>query len=137
MVEDPGPLVDINKNAAATFESGKYNVEVLKEPKVVYRGGEAGTPLGQYFTSEPPASSIQVRIDSAVKPQWIDPKTGALTGTSYVDTVYAIELPAGTTIYTGPAGYQGSIFLGGKEQIFVSEPWKINGLTIKDSWSIK
>ncbi len=47
----------------------------------------------------------QVRIDLAVKPQWIDSVTGELTGTSIINTNYAIKIPAGTTVYSGPVGY--------------------------------
>jgi len=43
-------------------------------------------------TKEPPESVAKVRIDTAVKPQWIDLITGELTGESVVDTVYAIKL---------------------------------------------
>ena len=108
MVENPGSLVDVDANAAGTFRSGKYNVNVLDENTVYYRAGDSTkSPLGQYYTAEPPSSVADVRINSAVKPQWIDPKTGALTGTSNIDTIYAIEIPKGTTTYSGPAGYQG------------------------------
>jgi len=78
-----------------------------------------------------------VRIDSAVKPQWIDPRTGVLTGTSTINSVYAVEMPAGTTIYVGPAGYQGSIYLGGFEQIFVQTPWNIEGVNVVFNRSLK
>ena len=66
-------------------------------------------------------SATKVRIDTAVKPQWIDLITGELTGTSIIDTNYAIKIPAGTTVYTGPVGYQGSTYLGGCDI-----PWKLN-----------
>lgn len=67
---------------------------------IFYRGGNAENALGQWFTMEPPESVIKVRIDTAVKPQWIDPITGELTGESIVDTVYAIKIPKGTTVYS-------------------------------------
>ena len=43
----------------------------------MYRAGNAKNPYGRWFTSEPPASAANVRIDTAVKTYWIDPKTGA------------------------------------------------------------
>ena len=55
----------------------------------MYRAGNPQNPYGRCFTSEPLASVFNVRIDTAVKPQWIDPITGELTGESVVDTVYA------------------------------------------------
>lgn len=138
MVENPGSLVDVDANAAGTFRSGKYNVNVLDENTVYYRAGDSTkSPLGQYYTAEPPSSVADVRINSAVKPQWIDPKTGALTGTSNIDTIYAIEIPKGTTTYSGPAGYQGGIYIGGKEQIFVPKPWNIDGVKVISSIPLK
>lgn len=126
MVENPGPLADIDANAAGTFRSGQYNVDVLDESTIYYRAGDSTqSPLGQYYTTKPPVSAAEVRIDSAVKPQWIDPKTGSLTGTSNLDAVYAVKIPKGTTTYSGLAGYQGGVHIGGKEQIFIPKPWEI------------
>ena len=138
MVDNPGPLVDVDANAAGTFRSGKYNVNVLDENTVLYRAGDSThSPLGQYFTAESPASVADVRINSAVKPQWIDPKTGALTGTSNIDAVFGIEIPKGTVTYSGPAGYQGEIYIGGKEQIFISKPWNLDGVKVISSTPLK
>lgn len=138
MVENPGPLVDVDANAAATFRSGKYNIDVLDKNTVYYRAGDSTkSPLGQYFTTDPPLSVADVRINSAVKPQWIDPKTGVLTGNSKIDSLYAIEVPKGTTTYSGPAGYQGEIYIGGKEQIFISKPWNIDGIRVISSMPLR
>jgi len=139
MVENPGPLMDINPGAAGTFRSGMYNVIELDRDTILYRSGKAGggkNALGQYFTREP-GTRIEGRIDFAVKAQWIDPKTGALTGSSPLDTVYAIKILKGVKIYEGPAGYQGGIYLGGGNQIFISEPWKIKGLEVISATPIK
>jgi hypothetical protein len=139
MVENPGPLAEINQGATSTFRSGMYNVTKLESDTILYRSGKAGggkDALGQYFTREP-GTKIEGRINSAVKAQWIDPKTGVLTGSSPLETVYEIKIPKGTTIYEGPAGYQGGIYLGGGNQIFVPEPWKINGVEVISSTPIK
>ena len=106
---------------------------------MLYRAGEAGTPLGQWFTREPPISAAQVRIDSAVKPQWIDPKSGVLTGTSNLDTVYAVRIPKGTTIYEGPVSNQGGVYLGGPNtsQVFVETPWSVKSVEVLGSTPIK
>ncbi|MNJ55084.1 hypothetical protein D3C77_505580 [compost metagenome] len=139
MVENPGPLAELNTGAASTFRSGMYNIEILETDTIFYRSGKAGggkNALGQYFTRES-TTKIEGRIDLAVKEQWIDPKTGVLTGTSPLDTVYEIKIPKGTTIYEGPAGYQGGIYLGGGNQIFISEPWKINGVEVISAAAIK
>ena len=51
--------------------------------------------------------------------------------------IYEIRISAGTTVYEGPIGYQGDIYLGGmdKKQVFILEPWKggevLNKISIK------
>jgi len=134
MVENPGPLATHPGTPAANFAGGRYDEVVLTQDVTLYRGGDSqGSPLGQWFSTEPPQSAAQVRIDTAVRPQWIDPQTGALTGTSPIDTVYAVNIPAGTTVYPGPVASQGGIFVGGGHQIFVPEPWKNPGVTVVGS----
>ena len=132
MIENPGPLAEITDNPAKNFYGGRYNKEVLKEDRIYYRGGNSNNPLGQWFTREPPESVVKVRIDTAVKPQWIDLATGELLGESVIDTAYAIKIPKGTTVYEGPVGSQGGVYCGGfdKMQTFIETPWKINGIEI-------
>jgi len=117
---------------AANFAGGNYSAIALTEDVILYRGGSStGSPLGQWFTAESPTSVAQVRIDTAVKPQWINPTTGALVGTSPIDAVYAVKVPAGTTVYQGPVASQGGIYVGGsgaqQTQIFI--PKTTSGLT--------
>ena len=139
MIENPGPLVEVVDNPAKNFYGGRYNVNVLEEDTIFYRAGQSGKPLGQWFTSEAPESVAKVRIDTAVKPQWINQTTGELTGTSIVDSAYAIKIPKGTITYTGPVGPQGGVYCGGydKLQTFIETPWKINGIEVIDSFSLK
>jgi filamentous hemagglutinin len=124
---------------AANFFSGRYNATVLTEDLVLYRAGEAGKPLGQWFTREAPESVAQVRIDSAVKSQWIDLKTGVFTGNSPLDVAYTVRIPKGTTVYDGPVGYQGGFYLGGPNtnQVFVETPWNIKGVQVLDARPFK
>ena len=51
-----------------------------------------------------------------------------MTGESVLETTYAIKIPKGTTIYTGPVGGQGGIYCGGpdKFQIYIQEPWNLD-----------
>ena len=128
MIENPGPLPEINETAANSFASGKYNVKILEEDTVFFRAGNSDSPLGQYYTRHIPESVIKVRIESAVKSQWIDRDTGGLTGTSELTDIYATKFPKGTVYYEGPTGSQGGVYIGGKEQIFISEPWTIDGI---------
>lgn len=132
MIENPGPLADIKDRPAKNFYGGRYNMEILTEDRIYYRGGSSTKPLGQWFVAEPPGSIAQVRIDTAVKPQWISPITGELSGTSVVDTVYAIKIPQGTTVYTGPVGSQGGVYCGGYDimQTFIETPWEIKGVEV-------
>jgi hypothetical protein len=137
--DNPGPLNEIKGQPNKNFYGGRYNVEVLTEPKILYRAGDSTNPLGQWFTEEPPSSVANVRIEMAVKEQWID-NNGVLTGTSNIDTVYKIEIPAGTTIYSGPVGNQGGIYQGGvnTNQIFINKPWELGDkIIILDSSSLK
>jgi hypothetical protein len=132
MVTNPGPLAGIPGNPASNFSGGKYTAIVTNEDVILYRGGSStGSPLGQWYTSNPPTSVIQVRIDTAVRPQWINAESGSLTGTSPIDTVYSIKIPAGTTVYHGPVGSQSGVYVGGdglnQTQIFV--PKTTPGLT--------
>lgn len=133
MIENPGPLARIDPQAAGTFAGGKYNISVLENDLILYRAGRAGggkNAFGQFFTRRAPQSRATARIDYAVRAQWIDPKTGALTGSSPIEAVYAIKIPKGTMIYEGPAGYQTGVYVGGREQIFISKPWEIPGVQV-------
>ena len=125
MIENPGPLAEMPNQPAKNFYGGRYNMEVLQEDRIMYRAGNAQNPYGRWFTSESPASVANVRIDTAVKTHWIDPKTGAYEASSYIDNVYAIKIPKGTTIYTGPVGPQGGVYVGGCNvmQTYIDAPW--------------
>lgn len=133
MIENPGPLVNIDPQAAGTFAGGKYNVIILENETILYRVGRAGggrNAFGQYFTRNAPQSRAAARIDYAVRSQWIDPKTGALTGSSPIEVLYALKFPKGTMIFEGPAGYQTGVYIGGGEQIFIFKPWEIPGVQV-------
>ena len=125
MIENPGPLAEMPNQPAKNFYGGRYNMEVLQEDRIMYRAGNAQNPYGRWYTSEPPASVANVRIDTAVKIHWIDPKTGAYEASSYIDNVYAIKVPKGTTIYTEPVGPQGGVYVGGYNvmQTYIDAPW--------------
>ena len=131
---NPGPLNDLRGQPNVNFYGGRYDVEVLKSPKILYRAGDQSNPLGQWFTESAPHSEIEVRINTAVKPIWTD-RSGNYTGSSPLNTVYEIKIPAGTTIYRGPVASQGGIYQGGLEyeQIFIETPWKIEGVEVISS----
>ncbi|OJF15389.1 hypothetical protein [Couchioplanes caeruleus] len=133
MVENPGPLADLRSTPAANYAGGRYDEVELPEDRVLYRAGDTENPLGQWFTTEPPASVAHVRTDSAVKAQWIDPQTHLLTGVSPIDTVYRVKIPAGTKVYPGPVGSMGGVYVGGGHQVFVPTPWNIDGVEVLGS----
>jgi hypothetical protein len=133
MINNPGPLADLSGSPSGNFSGGRYRAIELFDDVELYRGGDAnGKALGQWFTDKAPSSVAQVRIDTAVKPQWIDPLTGVLTGSSPINSVFKIKIPAGTTVYEGPVGNQGGIFVGGPDinQIFVQAPWRMPGVEV-------
>ena len=98
MIENPGPLAEMPNQPAKNFYGGRYNMEVLQEDRIMYRAGNAQNPYGRWFTSEP---------------------------SSYIDNVYAIKIPKGTTIYTGSVGPQGGVYVGGYNvmQTYIDAPW--------------
>ncbi|MBC1406130.1 hypothetical protein HB769_14975, partial [Listeria welshimeri] len=79
---NPGPLSKLENTPSKNFYGGRYNVEVLSEPRMLYRAGDAKNPFGQWFTESAPQSVATVRIDSAVKAQW-------LTKEGYWDNSYS------------------------------------------------
>ena len=123
-VENPGPLAEIRGTPAANFYAGRYNAIVLEKDLILYRAGNSEKALGQWFTRTPPSSVAHVRIDSAVRPQWINPETGVLEAKSHIDTLYAIKIPKGTVIYEGPVGNQGGVYLGGLDKLQIYIPKK-------------
>ncbi|MFC3932563.1 hypothetical protein ACFOSE_07295, partial [Streptococcus dentapri] len=134
---NPGPLVEHPSTPNRNFYGGRYNVSTLERDTILYRAGSSDNPMGQWFTVEAPNSRAQVRIDTAVKDIWMNPD-GSYSGQSPIDKVYKIKIPKGTTIYDGPVGSQGGIYLGGigKQQIFIDSPWNIEGVEVLDSWEI-
>ena len=134
---NPGPLAALPSTPNRNFYGGRYNTSVLQEDTILYRAGNSHNPMGQWFTVEVPNSRAQVRIDTAVKDIWMN-LDGSYTGQSPIDKVYKLKIPKGTTIYEGPVGSQGGIYLGGidKQQIFIDSPWNIEGVEVLDSWAI-
>ncbi len=114
----PGPLAD---NLAATFAGGKYREVTLTKDTVLFRAGSTDNPLGQFFVNEKPAGVIQSRIDSAILPNW----PGG--GTSPIDAVFAVNIPAGTKVYVGAAGSQGSFYVGGTTQLLLRNLGQLRG----------
>jgi hypothetical protein len=95
---------------------------ITTEPVVLYRAGTKDVPLGQFLSTEQPTGVIQTRVDQAVLPVW----PGG--GTSPVDSVVKVTIPAGIKLYYGEIGAQNGFYVGGTPQIVVQSPWKIPGV---------
>ena len=80
---------------------------------------------------EHPTSVLQTRIDRAVLPQW--PSGGA----SPLDTTFAVEIPAGTSVHIGEVGTQSGFYIGGTQQVVVPQPWMIPGVRVINSSPLK
>ncbi|WP_345149772.1 hypothetical protein, partial [Gluconacetobacter asukensis] len=115
---NPGPLAS---DIANTFRSGTYTEMVAQQPTTLYRvyGGTA-KQMGGYWTETPPAGPVQSIIDSALLPQWGNPATN----------VVKIEIPAGTTYFSGVAAPQGGLVGGGSQIVFPAN-FRVNPSWIK------
>ena len=119
-----GPLKD---DLAGTFTGGRYQSITLANDTTLYRAGTLQQPLGQFFSTDAPTGIMQTRIDKAVLPVWPN-------GTkSTLDTVFEVNIPAGTQVHVGEVSSQGGVFVGGTQQIIVQEPWTIDGVSILNS----
>ena len=129
---NPGPLAELPNNPASNFFGGQYNSVSYPAGTILYRAGVEGQPTGNWFTTSPAESITQVRINLAVKPQWIDSATGILQATSPIDTIYGIRFPNDFTAYGGPVGYQDGVYLGGQNfyQLFVPGTRTMDGLVV-------
>jgi hypothetical protein len=125
---NPGPLPDA---VAGTFAGGRYSVGTVQPAQRFFKAGDASNPGGSFFSFDIPQSVAQTRIDNAIKPFWIDPSTGAITGSSPINSVINAQFPLGTPYYFGPVGTQGGIYLGGKDriQIFILNARSIGTFT--------
>ena len=141
---NPGPLGDRkkydpqNKKWALPiegFKGGHYDTLTLETDKIFYRVGDATAPWGQWWTDAPLQSEAQYRLDVAVKREWSNAATGEIESgktKSQEEKVlwcYAAKIPRGTTVYLGPVGSQGGVFMGGSAtlQYFIPKAWQLEG----------
>lgn len=125
---NPGPLV---AKQVETFAGGRYSEIVLKENVKLYRAGTSEVQFGQYFSLDKPRGMVQVRIDKALLPEW---PTGAK---SPIDTVYTMEVPAGSKVYLGEVGTQSGFYVGGTHQVIIPSSWDLPGIKILSSEPLK
>jgi RHS repeat-associated protein len=106
----PGPL---GAKMAITFRSATYWEITLPQDTVFYRVyGGAAKPIGQYWTRIRPAGPLQAQLDFALVPSW----------GNTAESVLAIKVPAGTTVFEGYAAPQPTGFgtlIGGGNQVVI------------------
>ncbi len=113
---DVGPLP---RDVAATFRSNTYDEVRLGQPTVLYRSySDPARKIGPFWTRTRPTGPLQTVIDSALDQNW---------GNRATDVV-AIRVPAGQTVYEGPAGAQRGL-VGGGGQVYVPN--------VDPSWEMK
>ncbi|MFK5634233.1 hypothetical protein [Ornithinimicrobium sp. LYQ103] len=125
------PASTLADEIAATFRGSRSRALVLTADTVFYRAGTRGRPFGQFLSTDKPVSVMQTRIDKAIPVVWSNGTPAPL------DTGFAIRIPRGTVVYSGDVASQGGIYVGGTNQIFVSQPWTIPGAAIVDSWTLR
>ncbi|WP_318373318.1 type VI secretion system tube protein TssD [Enterobacter sp.] len=113
---NPGPLT---YEYAETFAGATYKEIMLSQDTVFYRSGMEGREWGEFLAYEQPLGILQARIDKAIRPVWPD------GGKSPVNRFYELQIPVGTKVYVGQAGYQTDLYSGGTEQVVVLSPWAI------------
>jgi hypothetical protein len=122
-------LAEVPETPAASFR-GSYKTYVLEDDALLYRAGESDVSIGQYYSFDRAQSEIQARIQNAILPVW---RTG---DTSILDTVFCVKIPKGTTIHVGISGPQGGVFLGGNQQIYIKQAFKIPGVELVESYPL-
>ena len=92
-----------------TFRSSTYDEVVLGEDRLFHRDySDPAKRIGPFWTREPSLGPTQSMLDSAILPEWGNTATESVT----------IRVPAGQTVFEGPAGPQRSM-LGGGDQVLI------------------
>ncbi len=109
----------------------------------VYRvwSPEFNGELGGFWTLEKPHGSLQVRVDAALDFDWSwrtdagkqSLKHNFTQGTRWVE----IEVPAGTHIFVGEAGYQRGPWVGGRNQVMFAPEFRVPKEWIKKGGRLK
>lgn len=114
---NPGPLP---RKVADTFRGGTYEIVKLDQPLTLYRVySDPAKKLGPFWSLEKPQSSIKAIVDNALDPNWKNRATN----------IVSIQVPAGSTVYVGPAASQRAL-VGGKIQVYLDSP-------VSPAWEVK
>jgi hypothetical protein len=122
----------ISGDKATTFMGDTYKSYKLNQDALLYRVGNSEMPLGEYYTFFKPKGTLGDQIDRGIPQVW----PGKIDK-NIVDTAYYVSIPKNTIIHVGPAAPQGGIYVGGKEQIYIEQAWKIPGIKVLEKYPLK
>ena len=106
---NPTEIGPLPQDIANTFRSGTYDEVTLAQPATLYRAySDPKRKIGPFWTRTKPTGPLQVTIDSALDQNWGNQATNVVT----------IKVPAGQTIYEGPAAPQRGL-VGGVNQVYI------------------
>ena len=99
------------------FSRWSADSTLVQETEVLYRVHMPGRATGPWWTRIKPQSQIQFRIDCALRPEWND---ATELSTMVVPKGYGLQA------WEGAASYQGGVYVGGGNQLYipnVPEEW--------------
>ena len=103
-------LEDLPDSVLVNFTQWRAVPRVGRPGEVYFRVHSAGRSLGPWWTRTRPLSEIQWRIDQAVRFEW-----------NTAEKISILRIPARRFLlyWEGEATYQGGIFVGGGNQIYI------------------
>lgn len=116
-LDDNRPLVESQRGD--TFRSSTYDEVRLAEDRLFYHdySDPANRVRSPFWSREPSSGPFQSMLDNAILPEW---------GNRATETS-VIRVPAGTTVFEGPAGPQGNLLGGANQTVIpkVDPSWEV------------
>ena len=111
IAEDSTQIINpLPERELPNFVSGDAIPNIYGEGTNLYRVHSPGGEYKNWWTTEPPTSELQWRIDQAVLPEW---NTG--------EKISVLTVPSGEQIggWAGFASYKGGFYVGGGNQVYL------------------
>jgi hypothetical protein len=105
--------VSIPEREIMNFTKFAASPTIVQEGEVFYRVHSPGRASGPWWTRVKPQSRIQFRIDAALRPEWND--------ATHLSTM-VVPKNHGLQGWEGTASYQGGVFVGGANQLYIPNP---------------